>query len=209
MLPHPMLRADADLEDSAPPPDPVLPDPRTHGPTTGRAPHPAPPEGDVRPGVPDPPGAGGTGSHPGAAPHGRDRGEDPLRDTAAAGPRCGFSAPCSRLGRAGGDALNPTARTRPRRPGQSASASPKRPANRDSPTGTSLTVGARRLAPADPRPAPWTAPRAERIDRIDRIDRSGFSLASLLSPGRVGPSSPLLDTQPSLVYPHPRFLARP
>lgn len=184
-----------------PPPHPVLPDARTHGPTTGRAPHPAPREGDVQPGARGLPAAGGTGRHPGAAPHGRDRGEDPSRETPTTGPRCGFSALCSRLGRSGGDALNPAARTRPQRPGQSGSASPKRPANRHSPPGTSLPVRARRPAPADPRPAPWTAPRAE------RIDRSVLSLVSRLSPGPVGPSLCGWISNPALCTQSPRCAA--
>lgn len=154
-------------------PHPVLPDARANGPTTVRAPHPAPQEGDVRPGAPGLRAAGGTGGHPGAAPQNRDRGEDPLRATAATGPRCGFSALGWRLGRGGGDELNPPARSRPRPPGQSGSTFPKRPANRNSPPDTSLPFGARCLAPADPLPAPWTVLRAE------RIDRSGLSLASL------------------------------
>lgn len=111
-LPHPTLGADADLEGS-PARIPSRPTHQQTDPPPGRA-HLAPPEGGVQRGAPGLPAAGGTGSPPGAAPLGRDAGEGPWREAAAPGPGCGFSAPCSRLGPGGGDALNPAARTRPR-----------------------------------------------------------------------------------------------
>lgn len=97
---------------------------------------------------------------------------------------CGFSALGSCLGRGGGDALNPTARRRPQSPGQSGSTFPKRPANRNSPPGTSLPFGARRLAPADPLPASWTSLLAERIDRSELSLASEFSVPDQSDPAR-------------------------